>query len=118
LGVRLVRKRKKGKMEKKGRGEITLYTLTYCKYCQALKKVLKEMSIPFKEVDVDKNEKMGDWLEHNLKTYSYPIIFCQKTSKEYIYILPDTNLEVLNQVRIFNTIDEALKLLLTYYYEI
>jgi glutaredoxin len=105
-------------MIKKGVGEITLYTLSYCKYCQALKGVLKEMLIPFKEVDIDQNEKIGDWLEHNLKTESYPIIFCKKTDKEYIYILSETNLEILNQVRIFNTIDEALELLLTYYYEV
>lgn len=103
---------------KKGVGEITLYTLTYCKYCQALKKALNQLLVPFKEVDVDKNEKMGDWLEANLKTESYPIIFCKKPNQEYIYILSDTNLDTLNGVRIFHTIEEALELLLTYYYEI
>lgn len=105
-------------MEKKGRGEITLYTLPYCNYCQALKKALTHMSIPFKDIDVDTQYYIGDQLEQQFQTESYPIIYCKKTEKEYIYILSQTNLEVLNNIRIFNTIDEALELLLTYYYEI
>lgn len=105
-------------MIKKGVGEITLYTLPYCNYCQALKQALKGMSIPFRDIDVDKLYYVGDQLEQQLQTESYPIIHCKKTETEYIYILSQTNLEVLNNIRIFNTIDEALELLLTYYYEI
>jgi glutaredoxin len=105
-------------MKKKGVGEITLYTLPYCDYCQILKQSLKEMFIPFKDIDVDKQYYIGDQLEQQLQTESYPIIHCKKTDKEYIYILSQTNLEVLDNIRIFNTIDEALELLLTYYYEI
>ena len=61
---------------------------------------------------------MGDWLEENLKTESYPIIYFKKNPGEYIYILSDTDLETLNGVRIFNTIEEALEILTQYYYEI
>ena len=118
MEVRLVRKRKKEKMEKRGVGEITLYTLPYCKYCQALKQALKHLKISFKDVDVDTHYYIGDALEQQLQTESYPIIYCKKTEKEYIYILSQTNLEVLDNIRIFNTIDEALELLLTYYYEV
>jgi len=61
---------------------------------------------------------MGDWLENNLKTESYPIIYFRKSPGEYIYILSETNLESLNSVRIFNTIEEAIEILAQYYYEI
>ena len=105
-------------MIKKGVGEITLYTLPYCTYCQALKQTLKQLKVPFKDIDVDTQYYIGDALEQQLQTESYPIIHCRKTEQEYIYILSQTNLEVLNNIRIFNTIDEALELLLTYYYEI
>jgi glutaredoxin len=105
-------------MIKKGVGEITLYTLPYCNYCQALKQALKQLNVPFKDIDVDTQYYIGDALEQQLQTESYPIIYCRKTEQEYIYILSQTNLEVLNNIRIFNTIDEALELLLTYYYEI
>ena len=105
-------------IEIKGVGDITLYTLTHCTYCITLKKALNHLKIPFKEIDVDENELMGDWLEENLKTESYPIIYYKRTPEEYIYILPQTDLETLNGIRIFNTIEEALEILLEFYYEI
>ena len=108
----------KEKIEKKGKGEITLYTLTHCDYCRTLKWALTDLKIPFQEVDVDINETMGDWIEEHLKTDSYPVIYFKKLPGEYIYILSHTDLEKLNGVRIFNTIEEALEILLQYYYEI
>ena len=105
-------------IEKKGEGEITVYSLPYCDYCNLLKGTLDKLEIPYTDIDVDTNVLMGDWLENNLKTESYPIIFFRKHPGEYIYILSETNLESLNGVRIFTTIDEALEILLQYYYEI
>jgi len=109
-----------GKKEKenKGVGEITVYSLHYCPYCQHLKGALDTLGIPYHNVDVEENEQLGDWLEENLKTESYPIIYFKKREGEYTYILSHTNLETLNGVRIFTTIDEALEILLQYYYEI
>ena len=108
----------KEKIEKKGVGEITIYTLTDCQYCQLLKTTLDKLEIPYTEVDVDINILMGDWIEEHLKTDSYPVIYFKKREGEYTYILSHTNLETLNGVRIFTTIDEALEILLQYYYEI
>ena len=105
-------------IEKKGEGEITVYSLPYCQYCNLLKDTLDKLEIPYTDVNVDTNVLMGDWLEDTLKTESYPIIYFKKREGEYIYILSETNLETLNGVRIFNTIDEALEILLQYYYEI
>ena len=106
------------KIGKKGEGEITIYSLPYCDYCNLLKGTLDKLEIPYTDVDVDMNVLMGDWLEENLKTESYPIIFFRKLPGEYIYILSETNLETLNSVRIFNTIEEAIEILAQYYYEI
>ena len=106
------------KIGKKGEGEITVYSLPYCQYCNLLKGTLDKLEIPYTDVDVDLNPIMGNWLEDNLKTESFPIIYFKKREGEYIYILSETNLETLNGVRIFNTIDEALEILLQYYYEI
>lgn len=105
-------------IEKKGVGEITLYTLPHCTYCQLLKGALNKLDIPFSDVDVEENVLIGDWLEENLKTESYPIIYYKRAPEEYIYILSETNLETLNKVHIFNTIEEALEILLEFYYEI
>ena len=108
----------KEKIGKKGEGEITIYSLPYCDYCNLLKDTLDKLEIPYTDVNVDVNVLMGDWLEENLKTESYPIIYFKKRDGEYIYILSETNLETLNGVRIFNTIEEALEILTQYYYEI
>jgi hypothetical protein len=80
--------------------------------------IVDKLEIPYTDVDIDVNVLMGDWLEENLKTESYPIIYFKKKDGEYIYILSETNLETLNGVRIFNTIEEALEILTQYYYEI
>jgi len=108
----------KEKIGKKGEGEITVYSLPYCQYCNLLKGTLDKLEIPYTDVDVDLNPIMGDWLEDNLKTESFPIIYFKKRDGEYIYILSETNLETLNSVRIFNTIEEAIEILAQYYYEI
>ena len=105
-------------IDKKGVGVTTLYTLTYCNYCKALKQALNTLKVPFNEIDVDENEYMGDWIEENLKTEEYPVIHFAKQPGEDLYILPSSNLEDLGGNRIFNTIEEALEILLSYYYEI
>ena len=108
----------KRKIDRKGEGEIKIYSLPYCEYCNLLKGTLDKLEIPYTDINVDQNERMGDWLEDTLKTESYPIIYFKKRDGEYIYILSETNLETLNGVRIFNTIEEALEILTQYYYEI
>ena len=105
-------------IENKGVGDTTLYTLTDCTYCKTLKQALSNLKVPYREVDVDQNEYMGDWIERNLKTESYPVIHFTKRPGEGVYILPQSDLEKLGSNRIFNTIEEALEILLSYYYEI
>jgi len=105
-------------MDKIGKGNITIYTLPYCTYCKILKDSLSHLKLPYKEVNVEVYSTIGDWLELNLKTTSYPIIYIEITPTEYIYILSQTNLESLNKVRIFTDINQALEILLNYYYEI
>ena len=99
-------------------GDTTLYTLTDCIYCKTLKQALSNLKVPYREVDVDQNEYMGDWIERNLKTESYPVIHFTKRPGEELYLLPNSDLEKLGSNRIFNTIEEALEILLSYYYEI
>ena len=54
-----------------------------------------------------------------MSRHAYWLInYFKKRDGEYIYILSETNLESLNGVRIFNTIEEAIEILAQYYYEI
>ena len=104
--------------EKKGVGKITLYTLPYCMHCKVLKSTLDKIGIPYRDINVDENELVGDRLEQTLQTESYPIIYLYKRPGEHVYIVSKTNLESLSNVRIFTTIEQALEILLKYYYEI
>jgi len=46
-------------IEKKGVGNTTLYTLTDCTYCKALKQALSNLEIPFKDIML---MKMSIWV--------------------------------------------------------
>ena len=85
-------------IDKKGVGDITLYTLPHCNYCQILKGALDKLEVPYTDIDVELNELMGDWLEENLKTDLLPLFEENKFEegiekvKEYIKLLQE-NLE-------------------------
>jgi glutaredoxin len=59
-------------IEKKGVGEITLYTLPHCTYCQTLKGALDKLEVPYTDIDVELNMLMGDWLEEKFKNRILP----------------------------------------------
>lgn len=46
--------------------DITIYTVDYCPYCKKAELLLKEKNIPYKKIDITKNEdeyrkKLGDY---------------------------------------------------------
>lgn len=105
--------------KKKGTGYITLYTLPYCLHCRVLKSTLDKMEVPYIDINIDENEKLGDILEKEFQTTSWPIIqYFKKPDFPTITIVPGTSLATLENVRIFTTIEQALEILLNYYYEI
>jgi len=78
----------KRKIDRKGEGEIKIYSLPYCEYCNLLKGTLDKLEIPYTDINVDKNERMGDWLEDTLKTESYPIIYFKKRDENIFIYYP------------------------------
>jgi glutaredoxin len=106
--------------EKKGGGYIVTHTLPYCTHCKILKNTLTKMGIPFRDINIDENEKLGDELEERYQTTSWPIILFYPNGSDGrpIAIISGTNLETLDRVHIFNTIEQALEILLIHYYEI
>ncbi len=94
--------------------EIYVLTLDDCQFCTLLKDTLLKMTIPFTDIDIDKHTQLGDSIELQYQTEGYyPVILYGDN-----VLLPHTNLAPREGVRIFNTIDEALELLLKDYYEI
>ena len=52
---------------------ITLYTLQSCYHCQQAKRKLKELNIPYDEIDV--NQETADYLKTRTDQMSLPVIF-------------------------------------------
>lgn len=99
----------------KGNGEeIYVLSLEDCPYCSVLKNSLLRLKIPFKDVNIDKNARLGDKIEIEYQTDGlYPVIMVGND-----VLLPHTNLVPSDSLRIFQTIDEALQLIKDKYYEI
>jgi glutaredoxin 3 len=43
--------------------KVTLYTATYCPYCNAAKNLLNDKNIPFEVIDVTDDKDFGDLIE-------------------------------------------------------
>lgn len=105
---------KRKKVVSKYKNEIYILTLEDCSYCSLLKNSLLKLKIPFHNINIDKNSHLGDQIEIEYGTQGYyPVIIYGEN-----VLLPHTNLVPSDTLRIFNTIDEALELLLKDYYEI
>ena len=94
--------------------EIYVLSLENCPYCSVLKNSLLRLKIPFQDVNIDKNARLGDKIEIEYQTEGlYPVIMVGND-----VLLPHTNLVPSDSLRIFQTIDEALPLIKDKYYEI
>lgn len=61
---------------------IILFTLNGCGHCTALKGKLKELSIPFTEVEVSANRKMWDQVVEQTKLDYLPTFFIKQEGTE------------------------------------
>lgn len=105
---------RKKKLMVNNREEIYILTLEDCSYCSLLKDSLLKLKIPFHNIDIDRNSHLGDQVEINYGTGGYyPVIMYGED-----VFLPQTNLAPTDSIHIFQTIDEALELLLKKYYEV
>lgn len=107
-------------MKKEGKGKIIIYTLPYCHYCHTLKDTLDSKGIPYTDINIEENEKLGDELEEKYQTSSWPIIlfFPNNNPNHPITIISSTNLDILDKIHIFTTIHNAIEIITNYYYEI
>ena len=106
---------------KKSKCKVVVYAMKECSHCNLLIYLCEHYNIRnFKAVDVlaPANKKIVELLEDKLKTDKYPIILCKKSPNDFLYIVSQTDLGPKKTVRTFDTIEEALEILLQYYYEI
>ena len=53
---------------------VTVYTTSWCVYCRAVKEYLKNLKVPFKEVDVEHDQKAARALVEKTGQTGVPII--------------------------------------------
>lgn len=59
--------------------KVTVYTTSYCAYCERAKRLLREENIPFKEVDVEGDDEKRNWLTSVTGQRTVPQIFFGET---------------------------------------
>jgi len=53
---------------------ITIYTLSWCPHCNALKEYLNGKKIEYKNIDVEENEKEAEDIIEKTNQSSFPVI--------------------------------------------
>lgn len=107
-------------MENKNNPTLILYTLQNCYQCSYLKGELKQLGIDYTEVIIDdgsiKNKNLGDNLELNFKTKSYPIIgYSQFNPTKSNFFISKTDLEEQKGIIIFQDINDLLNKIKQHY---
>jgi len=86
--------------------KLLLFTLKGCGHCKTLKGKLKELSMPFTEIDVDSNQKLWGQVVAQTKLDYLPTFFIKQEGTE--------NGPVFCPTRDFNNEEEALEIIKKY----
>lgn len=88
---------------------LIIYTLKNCIICNQLKGELKKLNIDFIDIVIDdgsaKNYELGNQLEFQYETNSYPIIYFLSSKTVF---LTKTDLEEHKRLIIFNNLEELI----------
>jgi len=93
---------------------LILYTLQNCIICNELKGKLRHLNIPYTEIIVDdgsfKNNEIGNQLEFQYETNSYPIIHFKISNirNPKLVFLSKTDLEEQKGIYIFHDIEQVI----------
>jgi glutaredoxin len=92
---------------------VRIVTLSDCDYCKWLKSELDGQGISYVNIDADEHSGFADSIEKKFGVEHYPIVFIDSQSK-IIAILPETNLEISDTLRTFDTIPELIGIIKSY----
>ncbi len=53
---------------------ITIYTLSWCPHCNALKEYLHSKKIEYKNIDIEENEKEAGYIIEKTEQSSFPVL--------------------------------------------
>jgi glutaredoxin len=82
--------------------EMVMFTLRGCEYCKQLREGLDTLEIPYTNIDISTNDKLGDTLEETFKCTSYPMVLLKEPTQ--ITWLPETELLTSTNIKVYNNI--------------
>jgi glutaredoxin len=88
--------------------EIITFTITGCRYCEELERGLDKEGIKYKNMDVSRNNDIGDIIEGTYKCTKYPMVVFHSPNRSLIW-LPETNLLPSPNIRIYDNINQIIK---------
>jgi len=86
--------------------EMVMFTLSGCGHCKQLREGLDTLEIPYTDIDISTNNKLGDTLEETFKCTSYPMVLLKEPTQ--ITWLPETELLTSTTIRTYNNIYELI----------
>ena len=88
--------------------EIIAFTIEGCRYCEELEGKLDKEGIGYRNVDVSRNNEIGDMIESTYKCTRYPMVILHSSDRSIIW-LPDTELLPSVNIRIYDNINQIIK---------
>jgi len=71
--------------------EIIAFTIEGCRYCEELEGKLDKEGMKYRNIDVSRNNEIGDMIESTYKCTRYPMVALHSPDRSIIW-LPDTEL--------------------------
>lgn len=87
--------------------EIIAFTLEGCMYCKELEERLNEEGIKYRNIDVSRNDSIGDMIEDTYKCTKYPMVALHSPDRSIIW-LSETKLLPSINIRIYNNINQII----------
>ena len=88
--------------------ELVVFTIHGCEYCNKLKDGLDKKGIGYRNIDVSRNDDIGDMIESTYKCTKYPMVALHSPNRSIIW-LPETDLLLSVNIKIYNTIKQLIK---------
>jgi glutaredoxin len=88
--------------------ELVVFTIYGCEYYNELKDGLDKKGIRYRNIDVSKNDDIGDMIESTYKCTKYPMIALHSPDRVIIW-LPETDLLLSVNIKIYDTIKQLIK---------
>jgi hypothetical protein len=87
--------------------EIIAFTIEGCRYCEELEGKLDKERMKYRNIDVSRNNEIGDMIESTYKCTRYPMVALHSPDRSIIW-LPETELLPSINIKIYDNINQII----------